>query len=216
MKVVQQSVLKLHTPFTMALYGSTGSGKTFFMRRLLSSDQCDKPPKRIVYCYTEWQPVFDEMEREGVEFYEGLPTRDEVNNWSAEREHMIIVLDDMIHLITDNIDVQYYFTATSHHRNISIIIISQNIFAQGKAARTISLNLHYMVLFRNTRDTSQVMTLARQIMPSRTRYFMDAYNKATDRPYGYILVDLSPHTDKTYQLRTCILPDELCIVYTPL
>ena len=200
----------------MALYGSTGSGKTFFMRRLLSSDQCDKPPKRIVYCYTEWQPVFDEMEREGVEFYEGLPTRDEVNNWSAEREHMIIVLDDMIHLITDNIDVQYYFTATSHHRNISIIIISQNIFAQGKAARTISLNLHYMVLFRNTRDTSQVMTLARQIMPSRTRYFMDAYNKATDRPYGYILVDLSPHTDKTYQLRTCILPDELCIVYTPL
>ena len=215
MTVVRSNALKLRTPFTMALYGSTGSGKTFFMRKLLSSDVYDIPTKRVVYCYTEWQPVFEEMERDGIEFYEGLPSKDEVDDWSSKREHMVIVLDDMIHLITNNIDVQHYFTATSHHRNISIIIISQNIFAQGKAARTISLNLHYIVLFRNMRDTAQVMTLARQIMPSRTMYFMDAYTKATDRPYGYILVDLSPHTDKTYQLRTCILPGDVCIVYTP-
>lgn len=215
MSCFSSSVLQLHTPLTMGIYGGTGSGKTVFVQKLLSSDSFDKKPQKIVYCYTEWQPLFEEMEKEGIEFYEGLPTKDEVNGWSAEREHMVLVLDDMIHLIVNNTDVLHYFTVTSHHRNMSIIILSQNIFSQGKTARTISLNMHYIVLFKNIRDTSQVMTLARQIFPSKTKYFMDAYQKSTDQKYGYLLIDISPHTDKTFQLRTCILKDETCIVYIP-
>ena len=70
------------------------------------------------------------MEKEGVEFYEGLPTRDEVNNWSESRQHMVLVLDDMMQCIVNNVEVQHFFTASSHHRNISIIVLSQNIFAQ--------------------------------------------------------------------------------------
>jgi hypothetical protein len=215
MSSVSSDVLNLKTPLTMGVYGGTGSGKTVWVRKLLASNLFDQTQKKIVYCYTEWQPIFDDTENEGIEFYEGLPTNDEVNNWSESRQHIMLVLDDMMQCIVNNVDVQHFFTATSHHRNVSIIILSQNIFAQGKAARTISLNLHYIVLFQNLRDTSQVMTLARQIFPSKTKYFMDAYQKATSRKYGYLLIDISPHTDKTFQLRTSVLPGEMCIVYTP-
>ena len=33
---------------------------------------------------------------------------------------------------------------------------------------------------------------------------MDVYNKATTQKYSYLLIDLNPHTDKTYQLGTNI------------
>jgi len=41
------------------------------------------------------------------------------------------------------------FTKGSHHRNISIMYLAQNLFPKNKFARTISLNEHYMILFKN-------------------------------------------------------------------
>jgi hypothetical protein len=49
------------------------------------------------------------------------------------------------------------FTEKSHHRNIIVMYIVQNLFHRGKHHRVISLNAHYMVLFRNPRDVSQIM-----------------------------------------------------------
>jgi hypothetical protein len=48
------------------------------------------------------------------------------------------------------------FAKKSHHRNISVMYIVQNLFHR----RTISLNAHYMVLFKNLIDVSQIMALA--------------------------------------------------------
>jgi hypothetical protein len=48
------------------------------------------------------------------------------------------------------------FTKKSHHRNISIMYIVQNLFHH----RTISLNAHYMVLFQNLTDVSQIIITA--------------------------------------------------------
>ena len=59
------------------------------------------------------------------------------------------------------------FTKGSHPRNLSVIYIVQNIFHQGKEMRNISLNAHYIVLFKSPRDKQQVSMLARQINPDR-------------------------------------------------
>jgi hypothetical protein len=61
------------------------------------------------------------------------------------------------------------FTKGSHHRNLSIIYIVQNIFHQGKEMRNISLNAHYIVLFKTPRDKQQIYMLARQINPGRVQ-----------------------------------------------
>ena len=50
--------------------------------------------------------------------------------------------------------------------------------------------------------------LGSQIMPRKSHYFMDSYEKATSRKYGYLLIDFSPESDKKYQLRTRIFPYE--------
>ena len=38
------------------------------------------------------------------------------------------------------------FTKGSHHRNLTVIYIVQNVFDKGKYSRTISLNSHYHVV----------------------------------------------------------------------
>ena len=41
------------------------------------------------------------------------------------------------------------FTKGSHHRNVSVVFLAQNLFPKNKFARTMRLNAHYIVLFKN-------------------------------------------------------------------
>jgi hypothetical protein len=114
------------------------------------------------------------------------------------------------------------FTKFSHHMNIDVIFIVQNIFHHGKEMRTISLNTHYFFLLKNPRDRRQALCLAGQTHPGDTQYFMDAYKDAISIPYGYLVVDLKPDTPDEFRLRTRILPSESIkglfspIIYYPL
>jgi len=109
--------------------------------------------------------------------------------------------------------VAYIFTKISHHRNISILHLTQNLFDKNKYARTISLNAHYIVLFKNPRDASQFAMLARQMYPNASKFALEAYRDATERPFGYLFVDLKPDQDERCRLRTNIFPDEMQYVY---
>ena len=101
------------------------------------------------------------------------------------------------------------FTKGSHHRNLSIIYIVQNIFHQGKEMRNISLNAHYIVRFKSPRDKQQISMLARQINPGKVQEFMMSYEDATSRPHGYLMLDLKPTTDDQKRLKTNVLPGEI-------
>ena len=84
----------------------------------------------------------------------------------------------------------------------------QNLFHQGKGNRSISLNSHYLVLFKNPRDKLQSLTLAKQMpYPGRTDFFLKQYEEAVlRRPYGYLLIDLKTTTQDDCRLRTKVLP----------
>ena len=57
-------------PFTATVCGPSMSGKTFFISKLISLSRNDKVspivplPQKIVYVYSEWQPLFDEMTKD--------------------------------------------------------------------------------------------------------------------------------------------------------
>ena len=118
-------------------------------------------------------------------------------------------------MITSDINqvVPNIFTKSSHHRKISILHLTQNLFDKNKYARTISLNAHYLVLFKNPRDASQFATLARQMYPNASKFAIEAYRDATERPFGYLFVDLKPDQDERCRSRTNIFPDEMQYVY---
>jgi len=50
--------------------------------------------------------------------------------------------------------------------------------------RTISLNAQYIVLFKNPRDSSLFIHIAKQLYPHNSRFAHEAYVDATKHPYG--------------------------------
>ena len=123
----------------------------------------------------------------------------------------LLIIDDLMHEMNEV--VAKLFTKGSHHRNTSVLLLTQNIFHQNKHSRTVSLNAHYMVLFNNVRDASQITNLAKQMYPGNVKYLKSSYEDATNKHYGYLLIDLKPDTSDLLRLRTDIFPGEIHYVY---
>lgn len=127
----------------------------------------------------------------------------------------LLIIDDLMR--ETNSDVIDLFTKGSHHFNISVMYVTQNIFNQGKGRRTISLNAHYIVAFKNPRDRVQIQTLARQVCPDNSNYIQEAYKDSTSVPFGYLLFDLKQSTPELWRYRTNIFPGDspMNIIYIP-
>ena len=203
---------QLKHPFTCTVVGMTGSGKTVWVKNLLDHAQqtISPTPQRIVWCYAQWQPAYAAMAATipGIEFVKGIPKELEEDSYFDVNVPNLICIDDQMLETGNDKRIVNLFTKGSHHRNLSVIYILQNMFHQGKGNRTISLNSHYLVLFKNPRDKLQVLTLAKQMYPRQTEYFLDKYEEAVKRPFGYLFVDLKPTTKDSCRLRSIVLPGE--------
>jgi hypothetical protein len=158
------------------------------------------PPEKIVYCYGEFQSKFAEYPT--VEFQEGLPSVDRFDG----RHRVLLIIDDLMNEADQN--ACNLFSKLSHHRNVSVVFITQNLFHKNKFVRTMKLNTHYIVMFKNPRDASQVTILAREMYPGKSQFVVEAYENATKEPHGYLLIDLGPDTDDRYRIGTKIFPDD--------
>ena len=201
--------LKLKHPFTCIVAGPSGSGKTVFTTRLIENarDMIEPAPDRVLWCYGVYQSFFNETKN--VEFHEGLPNLDVFDG----KQRVLLILDDLMHETDDR--VSHIFTRVSHHKNLSVLYLTQNLFYGSKQNRTISLNSHYVVLFKNARDATQISHLAGQMYPGKSKFMIEAYRDATSNPFSYLLVDLKPDTEDRLRLRSNIFPGETPYVYLP-
>ena len=213
----------LDAPFSMAVSGPTSCGKTFWVYTILKHlkqmiKSTSEVPKKVLFCYSLEQPLYFHIRKVVPEivFYEGLPSLDYIYDF-ADGKPVLIVLDDLVNEILGNQDMLKLFTQGTHHRSISVIFMTQNLFQQGKHARTIALNVKYLVLFSNPRDNFQVSYLGRQIFPGRSGRLAEAFeNAVSQRHRGYLFVDLSPISRDDLRLRTNVFPDDtFLIVYMP-
>ena len=177
-------------PFTSMTAGMTGSGQTAWVRSLLQqvSETIYPSLERIVWCYSQWQPAYTQMlvTMQHIEFVKGIPTAlEQLSYFDVNKRNLIVFDDQMIDASKDKRIVNL-FTRGSHHRNLSVIYFVQNLFHQGKGGRTISLNSHYLVLFKNPRDKLQILTLAKQMYPGQTDFFLNQYEEPVKRPFGNV------------------------------
>jgi len=98
------------------------------------------------------------------------------------------------------------FTRGSYHRNIIVILITQNLFHQGRFCRDTSLNVHYLVVLKNVRNKKQFINLAQNLYNEYSLGLYNAYLDAKQRPHGYLMYDLTQETDYGLQFRTNISP----------
>ena len=215
-----EATLKFNSPCTAILCAPSGGGKTNLVYQILkqADGMFEEPPEFIYYCYIIHQPLFDEMERNigNIRLHQGLPSRDTLQEWSSSGQHSIVVLDDCMNTLEkDGLEISNLFTIYSHHMRLSVFLLVQNLYANSKHFRTINLNTHYFILFRNPRDVLQVKRLASSMFPGQVEFMMDSYKRATSLPFGYLCIDISPRAIEAYKLRTNILPGQDTIVYQP-
>ena len=143
-----------------------------------------------------------------IEFVKEIPTALEEDSYFDVNKRNLIVFDDQMIDASEDKRIVNLFTRGSHHRNLSMIFIEQNIFQQRKDSRSISLNSHYLVLFKNPRDKLQILTLAKQVHPGQSDFFLNQYEEAVKRHFGYLLINLKTTTQGNCRLRTNVLPNE--------
>jgi len=74
---------------------------------------------------------------------------------NLENTPTFIVLDDLMDSAYST-NVSQLFNKWSIHRNISLVLITQNLFHQDLSSRDNSLNSKYIVVFKNPRDKTQI------------------------------------------------------------
>ena len=190
-------------PARIIIAGYSNSGKSVLCSELIKkySDQFEY----ILYCGVDQHPLEqDPLINPKLHVSQEILNPFDYTTTSPEKA-VLLILDECF---LEAGQPQYVVDAFTkgRHKNISIIFITQNLFQPGKFSRSISLNCSHYILMRN-RDLGQIETLGRQIFGKcKSKEFIKIYQKSLSyNNYGYLLIDLSPHTPEKLNLRTNII-----------
>jgi len=172
------AVINFVHPSTFLVSGPTGCGKTAFVVRVFKESMLRSAdgflPERLVWLYGAEQPaLFEELRRvlpasTQLDLHPGLNGLDGLLDTLQPNVRNVVVIDDLMAEAKDSAAVALLFTVGSHHANTSVIYIVQNFFEKGTKTTTISRNAHYIVLFKNPRNTTDVRSLATQMLAVMT------------------------------------------------
>ena len=193
-------------PFTMTISGPTGSGKTMFLKELLYKGKLSPTPDRIVYLYKRWQPLYDQMQEfiANIEFIRGIPKNLDEDSFFDVKKNNIIICDDMMSMTAVDPKIADLYTEGSHHRNLSVINLTQNLFPPGKNAVTQRRNTQYMIIFKSPMSQDQILTLGTFMFPGRLNDFLQIYDEAVENPFGYLVIDAKQTTPNSERFKSDI------------
>ena len=182
----------------MVIAGPSMSGKTTFIKQLLENKNkmFNANFDKIFWCYSE-SGAKPNIPR--VVFHQGLMENFENEN----HKPTLIIIDDLMNE-AHSLSISELFTKGSHHRNLSIILVTHNIYHQSPQSRNISLNTKYLILFKNPRDKQQFSYLSRQIYPENSKDLLRVYNEVMRSPHAYFIIDLTQSCHELLRFRTDI------------
>ena len=178
----------LRTPFRCGLFGSSRTGKTTLIYKLIKHGLFDVQFENIYYCFPsiyenelDWHEHLDAT----VEYLDHLPTKEFFSKIECES---LVILDDCWFSCAQYENIRDLFKVLSGKKNISVFITSQNPFEGGSNARTIRNNLNYYFLFRNLGDQQINRKLCQQLG------FLNQYELANvtiqKQQYGSVFINL--------------------------
>lgn len=201
------------TPFTAIISGASGTGKTEWIKKLLKYKEqlIDEEPNHVLYCYGEINPEIMKLKHQGIELFNGIPTKADI---LQRPSGMLLILDDLINDVDPKF-LEILYTRGSHHWNVSVITVTQNLF--DKNIKVPRINSHYIILMKNPQGLLQIKTLGSHLFPGKTKYFLESYENAVDSEnYGYLVINMKPNLNDDFKLTSNIFPGEHFTIYLPL
>lgn len=206
--------LTLLHPSRMLVCGPSNSGKSTFVEKLLfnMNELYGFYFDNIIYFSDQTFPDFDYVHNIPITKVSTFTKSDLLSLDSMKKN--IVIIDDNMHNVVNNIFISDLFTKYSHHKNLSVILLVQNLFPKSKYMRDISTNSTYIVLMTNPRESLQIKILSSQIGGAKNTFIYDSYIDATkDKPYSYLFLDFDQSTSDDVRVRTNIFPNEETFVY---
>lgn len=217
MEVRGPTDLRLKHGTSMQICGMSRAGKSQLALQIaLNRDKVyDKRQERCVFLYNQYQSAFDDIKKkdDSILFTNDIDKLEEVI--SEERGGLLVILDDFLLQMQSSLNeyISNFFVHRTHHENLSVILLQQVLYA--KNARVLNLNAHYLVIFRMTRDSRQIMCLGSQMLPEKPRFVYECYKLATSKPYSYLLIDMYPNTLEEARFRSSVFINKDLRLYIP-
>jgi len=178
-------------PIRAIFSGSSQSGKTFLIGKILQNQLelfGDKFNfiKYFYPTYLEESPVEYHLLTDSPVIYEaGFPKKDDILSLP---DNSLIVIDDQADSAVKSDLISQLYKVISGKKNLSVILVTQNYFLQGKHSRDIRNSCNYVALFRNCADAS----LNRRVATAFG--LKEAYNAAekdiySTLVYPYVFID---------------------------
>ena len=195
------------SPFRIILSGSSGAGKTHFAGDLIRANLFEDQIEFVYYfhpCYLDEPPVdWHDSLNIPVSYQTGLPTVEQLTSMPA---NSLVVLDDLMDKCVGSEVIDHLFRVISGKRKISVMIMTQNYFVNGRFSRNIRNSCNYLVLMRNCCDAT-INTRAARAM-NLTKPVAQAEQNNADKEYPYIFIDQTQKGQVSgYQIYTDIFGD---------
>jgi hypothetical protein len=198
--------LRLLGGSTMTVCGPSRSGKTHLVCNIIKNRKSlfNISFKTIIYVYGEDQELLQDLRtcEKDIIFTKSLLEADKLVDGPT-----LLLLDDQLISAsgTFNEHISRLYIEGSHHRNIFVILLLQNLFT--KNCRLLMLNSVYLAVTKSPRDISSIVNLAKQFCPRGGDYLVQAYKRATERLGGYLFFDFSQTTPDHLRVRNSVFID---------
>ena len=126
-----------------------------------------------------------------------------------------LIIDDLAESMEERSqEVLQLFTVPSHHKKKFVTVILHNLFHQIKCLRTLALKSSYCIIYSDVHDSISLITLLKQIYPGEPILLLSAYSLTTNKPWGYILLNLNQNKPEDLHVVIVIFNNKIA-VYPP-
>jgi len=222
---ISQDDLKFKTPCSLCISGSSMSGKTEFMIKLIThrKELFDTEFDEIFYCTPEttsfrYSPVFERLQEvcPNIQLINGVPDIQKLN-LTLDTRPKILFCDDLQEELLQSETMLTLMTGHIHHFQISLCFSLQNFYSHSRFGRTIFRQIKYRVIFYNRLDMTEIRGISSQICQP-PKFLIESFEflfSTFDDP-AYILIDgFSQSPLRQLFVRTHIFPGENPIFFFP-
>ena len=139
------SDIKLEKPFKLIVGGGSGAGKSEFIKKLLDKNFFSSSFNRIIYSYPHYLNDVPIEFKTLVEYRQGVLSEECIQDL---KPNSLLIIDDLMRECAESNIIENLFAVTARKRNISVVLVTQNVYYQGKHFRNIRLNATGFVLFK--------------------------------------------------------------------
>lgn len=206
---------KMSIPENFLICGSSGSGKSTFLEKLLATPKIWSAgrPDKVLYCYGIYTANVENFakNRPDISLIQGVPRNlSQPMEMFSPSQNNILIFDDLSSETQNNRDFTNMLIRGSRHCNCTLISLEHFLLSDSKERRLQSPHWHEVCLFKNQRCSHQIAALARQSDIADPKLVQKAYSEATAPAHGYLILDFRNKTPPELRLISNVFSENNC------